>query len=65
MCSLEENVSKSFKSLQLEIKNLATIEIDFTESSKNLTKGRTDHLTYFSRNVYYYVGERYYLRVKF
>ena len=46
MYSLEKNVSKNFKSLLLEVKNVANIEVEFVESSENLTTGRTDHLTY-------------------
>ena len=38
-------MSKSFKILQFEIKNLATIEIKFIESSENMVSGRTDHIT--------------------
>ena len=44
LCAVQKNMS--FKSLQLEIKNLANIEIDFIELSENLTRGRTHHLTY-------------------
>lgn len=38
-------MSKGFKILQFEIKNLATIEIKFIESSENMVSGRTDHKT--------------------